>query len=283
MPPRLITAAILAFWLAMTGLLIHHEVVPMMLADVAPTFQPDLTDEIGSPMVAWTVLHDGKRIGTATSKVIANEDRTYEFRSSAHFDQFKFGTPNQPIHVHSTESMYRVTEKGKLLAFAGKVGVSSGPQEAVPGAPAFLLGIEGEVTDGVCTPRVFFQAAELPLDKIDLPHQGSIVNPMHLLNRLRGLRAGQTWRIAMVDPLRIIANKLLGDILKGTTIPTLIAEVKTDTLTWDRKEVECFVIEYREPTKEVTARTWVRQRDGLVLQQEATHLGFEMITRRAPN
>ena len=54
-------------------------------------------------------------------------------------------------------------------------------------------------------------------------------------------------------------------------------------MTWGKKEVACLVIEYREPGKDVSARTWVRKSDGLVLQQEANHLGFAMILQRVPN
>ena len=58
--------------------------------------------------------------------------------------------------------------------------------------------------------------------------------------------------------------------------------MKADTLKWDKKEVVCNVIEYRELGKEVAARTWVRKSDGLVLQQEAS-FGFELVLRRVPN
>ena len=273
MPPRLITGAILAFWLAMTGLLIHREVVPMMLADAAPTYQPDLTDEIGSHTVVWKVFHDGKRIGSGTSGVVANiDDRTYEFGSSFHFSEFRLG----PANVYSMESMYRVTEEGKLLAFSTKSEVGFGDMSTLK------VGIEGDVVNGVCVPRVLLNNTIHPLDQIDLPQQGSIVNPMHLVNRLRKLRVGQTWRITMVDPLRGVTNKFMGDFGKGMTISALIAEVKTDTLKWDRKEVLCYTIEYREPGKEISARTWVRKSDGLVLQQEANHLGFDMVLKRVP-
>ena len=42
-------------------------------------------------------------------------------------------------------------------------------------------------------------------------------------------------------------------------------------------------IEYREPGKtRVVARTWVRRRDGLVLQQEASHEGMNVVLLRDP-
>ncbi len=279
MPPRIIIVAILAFWLTMTGFLIHREVLPMMLADVSPNFQPDLTDEIGSPLVGWTVLRDSERIGSGTSKVHANDDGKFEFRSTFHFDNLSIG----PAHIRLMENMYRVTEDGKLLAVSTRVAVNIGKQRHAFGEPDLTFGLHGEVNDGIFEPSITFNGVDQKLDKIDMPNQGSVVNPMHLVNRLRGLSVGQMWKINMIDPFRGLTDKFVGDFGKGAKIPALLAEVKADALTWNKKEVACLVIEYREPGKEVSARTWVRRADGLVLQQEASHLGFEMILQRVPN
>jgi hypothetical protein len=172
--------------------------------------------------------------------------------------------------------MYRVTEEGKLLALAAKVQARLGLIDQL-----LTVGIKGEVVNDVLEPHIFLDQLEQKLDPIDLARQGSILNPMHPLNRLRGLHTGQTWRITMFDPLQGAQNKFVGDIAKSrVTIPALIAEVKTDTLTWQHREVDCFKIEYHEPGKDVTASTWVRRGDGLVLQQEASHFGFEIISER---
>lgn len=283
MPPRIITAAILAFWLTMTGLLIHHEVVPMMLADVSPTFQPDLTDEIGSPLVGWTVLRDGEEIGSGTSKVNAQEDGNYEFRSNFHFKKLAIGPEKHRLHVRQMENSYVVTDKGKLLTVTTRVIMNHDVEKPAFAPPDISVAIQGEVVDGKFEPNLTFNQLNIKLDKIDMPQQGNIINPMHLINRLRGLRAGQTWKITLVDPFRGLTAKLGGDFTKSMAMPALLAEVKPDTLTWDKREVQCLVIEYREAGKDITARTWVRRSDGLVLQQEASNLGFEMILQRKPN
>ena len=277
MPPRMITAGILVFWLAMTALLIQREVVPMMLAEASPNFQPDLTDEIGSPMVGWNIFRDEKRIGSATSKVSANNDSTFELRSTFHFDRFSIG----PAHLRTMENMYRVDRDGKLLAFSTKVsGVFDAAKPAF-GPPDYTIVVEGEVVDEMIEPRVNLAGFEHKLDKIHLRQEGSIVNPMHLINRLRGLRPGATWKVKRVDAFDALANQF-GGIAKKTKVPDLIATVKLDTLEWDRKEVACHVIEYRDLGKDVSARTWVRRVDGLVLQQEAT-FGFSLKLQRTPN
>ena len=69
------------------------------------------------------------------------------------------------------------------------------------------------------------------------------------------------------------------------TVPMLEAEVIVDALPWHGQDapVTCYRIDYHEPGKKVTARTWVRRRDGLVLQQEAEHQGRRIILQRAIN
>jgi hypothetical protein len=269
MPPRLITGAILVFWLAMTGWLIQREVLPMMLAGELPSIQPDLTDEIGKPKIAWTILHrDGQRAGSATSWIVANEQRTLELHSI-----FNFRDPF--LQITKIECMNRVNEEGKLQALSVKFDLES--RQAVE--------IRGEVVDQTLTPRLFHNDDEikfLDLGTVDMTDQPNVVNPMNLVNRLRGLRGGQTWKITLFDPFRGMKNQFVNDFVKQMMVPALIAEVTSDTLLWDRQEVECYKIEYHEIGKDVTARTWVRKTDGLVLQQESEHLGFAMVLSRMP-
>jgi hypothetical protein len=63
---------------------------------------------------------------------------------------------------------------------------------------------------------------------------------------------------------------------------TAVVEEETDTLSWETKDVECLVIRYQESTgdREMTARTWVRTTDGLVLQQEASLRGTTLLLKR---
>jgi hypothetical protein len=281
MPPRLITGAILAFWLVMTGWLIEREVVPMMVADVSPSFQPDLTDEIGSPVVAWTVLQDGKRLGSANSRVHANDDRTFEFQSSYQFNHFTMGL----VEIQQIEQRYKVSEEGKLLTLSAKFVGKSPAAALLLGKPEFTLDLKGEVVKDEFLPRLFLNNDDKTPDigKITFVQKGNFVNPMHLLNRLRGLREGKTWTIALPDLQSGTKNQFIGDLIKQAGGPSvLIAEVTTDSLVWDHKEVACYKIEYHEPGKEVTVRTWVRKTDGLVLQQDTSQFGFDLVLQRLP-
>src|SRR5829696_3654452 len=128
--------------------------------------------------------------------------------------------------------------------------------------------------------------------KVPVAGQGSALNPLHPVNRITGLSEGRRWRIALFDPTAVDLGKALGPEIGGllktvesVRIPVLEAEVTTDTLAWDGDEVPCFKVEYREPGKqELLAATWVRRRDGLVLQQHSKNdlLELELTLRRVP-
>ncbi len=269
MPPRLVTGVIIAFWLAMTGWLIQREVVPMLLADVSSVYQVDLTDQIQLGAAAfetpWVVLRDGKRVGMGKSKVIAHaDDNTYEFRSVFHFDQLKIG----PLFVRGMENSYRVTDESRLLEMSARITTE----------PGMTFEFIGKVAHQKMQRHFRLNGEEFGLNEIDLSRSQKIVNPLHLLNRLRGLRTKQTWTIPLLDPLR---NAIDG--AANMTVPELIAIVEEDTLTWEKNEVACHKIEYRKRGKEeVMARTWVRKTDGLVLQQDACD-DFNLVMRRGLN
>jgi hypothetical protein len=61
----------------------------------------------------------------------------------------------------------------------------------------------------------------------------------------------------------------------------LTAEVlsQPQTLTWQGKDVECWVIEYRGDD-DSTARTWVSKKDNKVLRQEAFGMGEQLRLQR---
>jgi hypothetical protein len=95
---------------------------------------------------------------------------------------------------------------------------------------------------------------------------------MHLLSRVPGLLAEQCWRLPLLDPG-----------LAGMSLTELEARVRLELLDWENHPVPCYKIEYRTPgEQEVRASTWVRQRDGLVLQQDAGFGGREFEIVRVP-
>ena len=94
------------------------------------------------------------------------------------------------------------------------------------------------------------------------------------------------WRMPLVDPLSDALAVAARDMLKGVIALEapgeryLDAEVLAEpqTLVWNDRDVPCLVIEFKG--EDLTARTWVRASDGLVLCQEARGHGDHLVLHR---
>ncbi|MSQ95186.1 MAG: hypothetical protein EXR98_11610 [Gemmataceae bacterium] len=265
MPPRLITGAILAFWLGMTGWLLYREVMPAMLAEVSPSYMPDFTEELSTPVVTWTIFRDGVQIGHANSR-IGKMGAGFQLNSSFHFNE-------KVAPLELVESVDLVSDGLKLQGFRYKFVLTD----------LGTFEVKGKVIDDAMEPKLFVNGAEsklLDLGKIDMGQQSSFVSTLNLVNRLRYLHEGQTWKVHSFDPSSSIQKLGGGDLFKLFAVPPLIAQVKTGDLPWDGKDIPCYKIEYREAGKDVTARTWARRLDGLVLRQELSLFGINMVFER---
>lgn len=266
MPARWVTLAIVAFWLGTTGWLIYRETVAQTRAGEPPSFTIDLTDEVSANTISWAVLDNEEKVGLGRSWVRRRADRTFELRS-----EFRLHDLNvlKALQFRKLKTMYRVDSAGHFRGMEAEVYLHHEVEPAIT--------ITGNLENDFFHPQVKARIAGkdfyLPLaDRVRVPPHGSILNPMHLVNRIVGLREGQTWTIPLLDPL---ASRL-----PGQGIPRLEAEVDKARLPWHDEVPLCFRIDYREPGKKVTARTWVRTADGLVLQQEARHQGRYVVLQR---
>jgi hypothetical protein len=285
MPSRLVVCAIVLFWAATTGWLLYREVWPYLGAGEPPPYTVDITEQVAASPASWYVYERGRRIGLGISQVERrNEDRTFDLQT-----QFRFETDGltffKRFEVTKITSMYRVTEEGELKALASSIKLRERSTKP-PVMPEMEFSFEGEVQDDALQPKLLFNGQPqtlFELKPIPVARHGNVLNPMHLLNRLPGLRTAQRWRIPMLDPFSGQGDAVIGGLAnQGLTIPVLEATVVDGTLEWGGQEVPCRVVEYHEPGKEVTARTWTRRRDGLVLQQEARHAGYEFVLTRVP-
>src|SRR5260370_18797201 len=250
MPPSWLTWAIIAFWLAMTGWLTYQPYSLGQRAGEPPPFTIDLTDEIGANEISWNVLINGKKQGQAYSSIKPNRRRDgFKLRS-----WFKFDEAILPLlAMGKVDSLYRVNQEGELLEFQVQI---LGVKDQVPFAE-----ITGKVENGTIKPQVSVALLGKHSWK-EIKVARRFLNPMHLVNKVGGLREGREWPIQLLE------------LNWGTMgLPHVTAKVSAETLSWSGRDVACFLIEYREPRKqEVHARTWVRQRDGLVLQQQAEYM-----------
>jgi hypothetical protein len=271
MPPRLATVAIVLFWLGTTAWLGYRDVWPRLRPGEPPPFTIDLTDEVSARSVNWSILDDGKGVGFAKTEVERRPDRTFELKVSFTFQKpLKLGL----AEIKKLMNAYRVNSAGELLGLQMTV---SGKALAFEGD----VKLEGQVEDDHFTPRVFLNGIDLnnevlKLEAVRVTRRGGVVNPMHPLNRISGLKEGQEWRIQVTDPAQLVLASAQGALKLPVTdsgLKQLDAEVTADTLRWHNADVPCWRVDYRQHREPVTARTWVRRTDGIVLRQEATQLG----------
>jgi hypothetical protein len=321
MPPRCVTLAIVACWLGTTGWLAYREVWPRLRGGEPPPVTIDLTDDLSlsdaagidhqanklaARTVSWKVELQGKQIGYAMTTVLRRKDRTFDLMSRIDFAEAdendtslkkKLKLPFK-IEVSSVTCSYHVTRAGALRGLTVMVTLKDvgGFVPLGPKGSEYKVGVDGEVEDGQLVPRaVLFEPdtvrrgprdnlvkKELPikLQPVPVPERGTVLNTLQPVNRLTGLRAGQTWSVPRVDPLEyVMAAFRLGGRPRARYLDAAVA---TGTLSWDRQEVPCWRIDYSAPGQKVSARTWVRRRDGLVLMQEAHHQGLSLVLRREP-
>lgn len=272
MPPRLLVLAVLVFWGATTSWLFVREVYPRMIAGQPPPFTIDLTDEVGANTVGWRVLNkEGERLATAISivrRVKDSKDRIFELWSEVKFEKMEILF----LDVRKITWSYRVTPEGKLLQANGLVKfrlkfdkIHDADVEATMSAP---------VEDGFVKPSFTWQQQTFASQPIPLSDKWSVLNPMGMVNKIDGLYTGRSWEMVLLDSLPLDLPGLGQEML----VPKVIAEVSDDVLKWPIDDaVACYRIDYRKPGEDdVIGSTWVRRRDGIVLQQHAKLHGLEM-------
>jgi hypothetical protein len=125
------------------------------------------------------------------------------------------------------------------------------------------LEMSGEMVDGYLVPHGRFLEQAIAGQKVKLPH--NLFNPVDLMHRVRGLHDGQSWSQPLFDPLALLRPLMkLGEL----NLPTGLAHVSAETLTWDGEETPCFRVEVGVPGEELVSWTWVRRRDDLVLERQ---------------
>lgn len=260
MPSKPWIVTIVLFWLVTTSAFFYRDLWPALKTGQPPPFSIDLSDEARrqSAAVSWSIQRGDKRIGELQTTVLYRDsDDTFELQCrTRNIDMLG-------VRITEMTETYRVTREGELRE------VTADGQLSVLGA-ALKAHVGGQVIDKRLRPRLQIESTlinvDMPIDPVDIA--GSVLNPMHPVNRVTGLRLGQQWRLPQVDPLRDILASLVPGSSPG--IRFLDAQVlpRKMPIMWKGRPTECFVIEYK--SDDMSARTWVRDVDGLVLRQEAT-------------
>ena len=281
MPPRFVIVLIILFWVGISAWTGWRFLEPYLRTDDPPPFVIDLAEESGQRTVFWDIKQNGRSVGDAESDV-RQEDNGHFVISC----RYKLLLGKSPLLQAKTEivNRYHVGSDKKLTGLSAEVGLGTLLQ-----ADIIKGKIEGPIQDGLYKPSGEFEfltgrSQKVRFDPLDLSGHPTVINPLHPVNRIAGLRPGRTWQVPVFDPLSLVSSaKLEGnsDPLVATILELvksqqgaprnrlLFAQVLPEPqfLQWRGRQELCWVIFYQGD--ELTARTWVRKDDDLVLKQEA--------------
>jgi hypothetical protein len=290
MPPRWLSLTVLAFWLSSTGyLLVWPAVRDLLRSGQPPPYTIDLADEAqhNPAPIQWDVSHNGQESYKAATSVRYNrDDDTFELRVVLTHKPRGPGESRRGagLVLKRVDSAYVVSREGGLIRTHLRADLElPGPF----GAQETRAELDGEVQGNrfVARYRLHSLLGDLrgDIDPVEVGERGSVLNPLHPLARIGGLRPGQSWRQpALADPT---GDAIAGHFGVEARAPALEARVlpEAQPFVWDGRERSCLVIEYRDDDDELRARTWVLRDGGQVLRQEAwqdrEHWVFTRVTK----
>ena len=276
---------IVAFWLGTMGWLVYRDLWPRWLPGEPPPFAIDLADEASEQRVLWTVYKDQEDRGFAETSVRYHEaDDTFEVGGVVKLWMRAakgHGDPDQVL-----EGRYRVTREGNLRQLSGTVRV-------VFPLAVVVARLQGKVTGQDFVSQFSFSGFSWDLHRdlkpVPVSNRGSVLNPLQPLNKLRGLRPGQHWRMPLVEPLAdtlkaVAAPYLPGVFAQPSEVPMVDVEVLPDVRPLPELKIRpdtryfpspprrfgtpCLVVSFTGDDR--SGRIWVREKDDVVLRQEVT-------------
>lgn len=272
MPSPRVCLAIVLFWLGFNGYLLYHDLLPRLLPGQPPPYTVDLVEEAQTrrPATDWTVLKDGEPVFRARTAVTNPEHDVFELTSE--FTPLK-DAPPAPLHhilVRRMASRYRVNSAGDLLGLAVTIEGSPEAELLRLVANTFTVRIDGAVSGGVLSSRLNLalpgREIDLTLPAVQAPRGGSVLLPLHPVNRLRGLRPGQSWTLHVLDPLEAALGAFQKTGVEPRLVRARVVEAPEPFTRGRRREVECLIVHYEGDG--LKASTRVGKERGQVLCQE---------------
>jgi hypothetical protein len=267
MPSRPWALAILVFWLLTAGWLVRQDLWPRFRADAPTPFVVTLVDEPRVSLLrrprprpvesSWSVFRQGQE--AEAGKAFTSIRYYHSFDTLEFWGRFSLNARDRTNPLVRVDSTCRAGWEGDLTGVTAQVEVRRGEDMEV--AAELAAAVRGQAL----SPHWVYWGRAVHGDAVPLaPRAGLLIltQPMH---RISNLRAGQRWRLPCVNLLAA------GRDGPQAVFGLVEAEVSEETLRWQpRGKVPCYVIDYHGAAA-AAARTWVRQGDGLVIQQEFTY------------
>jgi hypothetical protein len=277
--------SVVMLWLVSMGWLVTQKVLPPLLVGEPPNYRTILAARRSESAVGWKLLSNGRPLGCAVSTIRVLPSQCTEIRSQVQFDLEKvflqelaeswlrvFGQfierPLNGLHM-TAESIVTIDSLARLLSFDSSV--RQGPRDRV-------VRIQGMVEGGQI--NVSVRAGDLQYNTdMALPANALVADTFSPQTQLPGLRAGQTWTVPSYNPL---SPRDSVEILQATV-------EGSEPIVWNKRAENTWVVVYRDDAgsglnsdRPPRGRLWVR-RDGTVLRQQITILGFSMVFVRLPD
>lgn len=276
MPPRLLSLAILMFWAVASSSLLIRDVLPDLMTGPPPNLR-DLAAASDPPgPTTWTILVDDqgrgasgglRAVGQAITTTKRPIDGHVQFLSDVWVDAGPLlrGTPFEVSGREGGRLLIRsfvdVDPSGNLFQLRSAVRMADDPLE--------LLVIEGRLERDAIV--VEARGPSLPLKlrrRFPYTARGVVQNGLGPMDRLPGLHVGQRWQSRLVSPLTGSVEDVTMEVAKKNVL-----------IQWGEELIACY--ELRTRASGVTARTWARVPDGLVIRQEVPLFFVGLVLERA--
>jgi hypothetical protein len=298
MPPRWVSAAIILGWIASVAWLFRWEIWPLLEPGAPPPYTIDLVDEAqnSKQRIRWRVTQNGRDTLVAHTYVV-HRPKQNDFTLHAEFEERRAPMPvahprheagadnankgkSPPYTIHHMTSAYRVNPDGQLLGLEIEMDFRMALLD-------FDVRIWGDVQDGKFAPH-YEMTTPRPLNfsspPVAVSSQGSVVMPLHPVNKIRGLKLGQQWRVPFFDPIADSIASLTPGHEGHARFLRAKVRPQVEILRWNGSDTRCLVIDYQEEDASeddpITAETWVNEADAHVLKQAANLSGNQWVMIR---
>ncbi len=266
-----VNVSVVTFWLTMMSWLVTQKVLPALLVGEPPSYRTILAARQEDPQVGWSMLWNEREIGWAVNHTERLSDGMTEVRSRVHFAEL-------PLREMTPGWLQRLLFNERELAGRWQMDLDhslvfdaletlSQFEAAVSFPPEKnAIHIKGRVINGTLQVSVragqFERRQELQLNPKTLLGDG--ISPQ---THLPGLRAGQTWTIAIFNPL--VPSDKPSEILQASV-------EGREVMDWGGTAIDTWLVVYRsdagtasDSARPPRGKLWVGP-DGAVIKQQAS-------------